>query len=116
MFSNIAHDSNRYTASSSIAVNSAGIIFTAVVILGDDQYMAINRINPANKENREIFRIYAKDQRLFNISEGADPAKMNGKYGNVSIDILGEDIYLLLEIRYDDVNKQRWAILKGMAK
>lgn len=116
MYTHIVHESQYYTSSSSIAVNATGIIFAAVVINPpNNQYIAIHRIDPSSGENREILRLTAKDQRDFNISEGADPSLLNGKYGNVDIDIHGADIYLIAEIRYDNINKQRWAILKGRA-
>lgn len=119
MFSNIIHESDYYTSSISLAHNGAGIIFAAVIINPpggtDTQYCVIKRIDPITKENREVTRLYARDSRAVILSEGADPTLANGKYGNVAITIIGDDIAIGLEMRYNNVNKQRWGILRGKA-
>ncbi len=118
-FSNIIHPEDYYTASISSAVNSAGIYFVAMVINPpggiDTQYCVIHRVDVATKESKEIKRIYARDSRALIISEGADPLSTNGKYGNVSIAIHGSDIFIALEMRYNNINKQRWGIFRGIA-
>lgn len=124
MFSNIVHESDHYTSSISSAFNSAGILFVACVMnppdpikdnRPDTQYCVIKRIDPVTKENREVKRLYARDSYTMIVNEGADPASDTGKYGNVSISIHGNDIAIVLEMRYAGVNKQRWGLLRGLA-
>lgn len=120
-FSNIVHNEEAYTSSVSSAYNAAGILFVAAVINPpggiDTQYCVIHRIDTTTKENKEIKRLYAKDSRALIIAEGADPLSTNGKYGNVTISInpLTNDIGIVLEMRYDNINKQRWGVLRGLA-
>lgn len=117
MYSNIVHDCEYYTSSISCAVNAAGILFVACVINPpggtDTQYCAIHRINTLTKENIQIKCLYARDSRALIVSEGGD-YNTSGKYGNVAIAINGADIHIVLETRYDNVNKQRWGVLKGL--
>lgn len=124
MYSNIVHDVDDYTSASSVAVNSAGVLFVALVVnppdptkdgIPENQYCVIKRIDPVTKSNTPVKYLFARDSRAMIVAEGADPNSDSGKYGNVSIAIHGSDIYIVLEIRYEGVNKQRWGILKGIA-
>lgn len=118
MFSNIIHDTAFYTSSIASAVNAAGIVFVACVINPpggvDTQYCMIKRIDPVTKENREVKCLFARDSRTLIVAEGGDYAT-SGKYGNVTISIAGNDIFIVLEMRYDNINKQRWGVLRGLA-
>src|SRR5690348_6216066 len=116
MFSNIVHDTEYYTSSIASAVNAAGVYFVACVINPpggtDTQYCIVKRIDPITKENKEVKRLYASDSRVLIVAEGGD-YNTSGKYGNVTIAICGNDILIALEMRYNNVNKQRWGILRG---
>lgn len=116
-FSNIVHDTEYYTSNIATAVNSGGILFIAAIINDKKagQYCVIHRIDTKTKENKEVARLWSKDSEIMILAEGANPELVNGKYGNVSISISGDDIYIVLEIRYNGINKQRWGILKGKA-
>lgn len=114
MFSNIVHDSPYYCSSSSIAAKN-GIEYHANVINDPDgQYCVFTRVDSTTKATIELKRIYARDSREFNIREGADPNKDNGKYGNVSIAIDGSDLHFVIEVRYDGVNKPRFGVFRGL--
>lgn len=117
MFSHIVEDVPYYTSSISVATNDKGILFVAAVINPpggiDTQYCVIKRIDTTTGENRDVARLWARDSRSMILSEGGDPNLTNGKYGNVAIGIHGDDIKIVLEMRYDNINKQRWGVLKG---
>ena len=123
-FSNIVFDSPYYTSAIASAVNAAGVLFVACVInppdlvkdnIPDAQFCVIRRVDPVTKETRTVKTINARDSYDFIVREGADPEKASGKYGAVALSIHGADIYLTMTIRYNDITKQRWALLKGLA-
>src|SRR5690349_5767676 len=118
MYSHIVEDSKYYTSSIASAVNDAGILFVAAVInKPQDQYCVIKRIDVNSGIVSEVVKLHANDSRALILSEGGnpDPEVVNGKYGNVAISIHGNDIYIVLEMRYDGVNKQRWGVLRNKA-
>ncbi len=119
MYSNVVENEPYYTSSISSAYNKDGILFVACVINPPGglmtQYCVIKRIDTITKENTEVAKLYARDSRAFLIREGAPETQNCGKYGNVSISIHEEDIAITLEMRYGEMNMQRWGVLRGKA-
>lgn len=117
-FTNIIHDSQHYCSSSSGDIRD-GIMYGAAVINPpggiDTQYCVIERVDTVTDTRKELRRFLAKDSKAFAISQGADPNKDNGKYGNVTLRLDGNDIYLVLEVRMNGVNKPKWIKLEGYA-
>lgn len=114
-FSNIVHETKHYCSASAITIRN-GIAYCANVInKPKDQYTVITRVNTRTGETKELRRLHARDSEAYAIKEGADPTLNNGKHGNVGISVEGADIYLILEVRINDINKPKWIVLKGLA-
>lgn len=120
-FTNLLGDYPFYCSSSSGDVKN-GIMYSAAVYnpAGGTatQFCEVVRVDTALGPTapRQILRtFYAKDSKAFAIQQGADPDLDNGKYGNVTISVDGEDIYLVLEVRMNSVNKPKWIKLAGYA-
>lgn len=117
-FTNILHDVSYYCSNSAGVVRD-GIMYSAHVINPpggtDTQYTVVIRTDLASDTKQELRRFTAKDSKAYALAQGADPNLDNGKHGNVAIALDGADLYLILEVRMNSVNKPKWIPLRGYA-
>ena len=112
-----------YTGSISSATNSRGDIFFAIVVtprdaknkeMQDDQFCAIVRA-PVTGPIEELKRYTARESASWLLSHGADPKLDQGKYGDATIAVSGDDIVVALSLR---VNGLQTAVMfreRGLA-
>jgi hypothetical protein len=116
---NYVHRSTDYTLSVS-NVTRNGIMYTAQVCYPVNKhwsrgYCVFKRIDTIAGESRELTRIYVKNNMENLVKLGADPALINGKYGNVAISLDGADLCMAIEMRVNGFNVTRWHVFKGLA-
>lgn len=121
-FTNLIGDHPYYCSSSSGDVKN-GVMYSAAVYNPtggtQTQFCEVTRVDTKLGPGAPIQVLrtfYARDSKAFAIQQGASPELDNGKYGNVTLSVDGEDIYLVLEVRMNSINKPKWVKLEGYAK
>jgi hypothetical protein len=110
---------NAYTSSIQSAADAHGNVYYAIVLNPPGgiatQYCQIVKVTPANAVIA-LRTIYARDSRDWLLSHGCDPTVVNGKYGNVSIAVRGNDLVMGFEQRINNTNTTTLVVLPGYAQ